>query len=530
MAGTAAAAAETRRLLDEAVARHRAGELSAAEMLYRAVLQREPRNAGALSLLGVIHFQAGDRDVGLEHGRRAAALAPRSPGILNNLGNMLVELGERAEAERYYRRAVQADAKFGDGWVNLGRLLHDAGKRREAASCLGRALAIQPAYAGAQEQMAEYALEEGELERARLHARAVAEFDPNRGNRALALKVAQRLMERERYEEAAETLLEPVRRLHSPGADLRGQDVEDVIGTTTATKLQHDIEQMRHLRGRGLIPEAYERAIGNYQSVLDGLLAPSGGDHRHRLSAAERTRLGPGYNRLLYLPRFSALPGGALNPALDFIEIERRLRVEPQWPVVIDDFLSAPALAALQRFCLEATIWWQFTFARELGASIRNGLATPPLLQVAQEARLRMPEVFGPHQPRIIWAYKYYENSSGLAAHVDDGAVSINLWITPDAANRDPSCGGLRFWNAAAPPGYFALTDQAAKIAMLNEVLASRRPEMREIPYRCNRALLFRSNLLHQTDRMDFANGYENRRINITFLFGERREGGEGEA
>lgn len=521
MAGTAAT--EIRHLLDEAVARHRSGELSAAEMLYREVLRREPRNAGALSLLGVIHFQAGDRDGGLEHARRAAKLAPRAPGILNNLGNMLMEIGGRAEAETCYRRAVQAEPRFGDGWVNLGRLLHDAGKRDEAGSCYRRALAINPAYTGAHEHLALYALADGNLDLARHHAQGVAEFEPNRDNRSLALTVAQRLMEAGRYEEASETLLAPVRRLHGLGADLRGQDGAP-FEWVTPTKLLHDIEQMTYLRARGLIPAAYDRAIENYRSVLEALpdLAESG--HRHRLGAAERTRLGPAYNRLLHMPRLPALAEGAINPALDFAAIEEHLRAEPQWPVVVDDFLSPPALAALQRFCLEATVWWQFTFARELGSSIRNGFAAAPLLQVAGEARQRMAGVFGPHEPRIIWAYKYYENSSGLATHVDDGAVSINLWITPDAANRNPATGGLRFWSAAAPRGYFATASQAEKVAILQDVLARERPPMREIPYRCNRALLFRSNLLHQTNRMDFADGYENRRINITFLFGERRD------
>ena len=42
------------------------------------------------------------------------------------------------------------------------------------------------------------------------------------------------------------------------------------------------------------------------------------------------------------------------------------------------------------------------------------------------------------------------------------------------------------------------------------------------VPYRCNRAVIFDSNLVHRTDDFYFAPGYENRRINITMLFGER--------
>ena len=42
------------------------------------------------------------------------------------------------------------------------------------------------------------------------------------------------------------------------------------------------------------------------------------------------------------------------------------------------------------------------------------------------------------------------------------------------------------------------------------------------VPYRENRAVLFRSRLLHYSDRPEFAEGYEDHRINITLLFGRR--------
>ena len=46
------------------------------------------------------------------------------------------------------------------------------------------------------------------------------------------------------------------------------------------------------------------------------------------------------------------------------------------------------------------------------------------------------------------------------------------------------------------------------------------------IPYACNRALLFHSNLFHKSDSIRFKDGFENRRINITMLFGKRENPG----
>ena len=47
--------------------------------------------------------------------------------------------------------------------------------------------------------------------------------------------------------------------------------------------------------------------------------------------------------------------------------------------------------------------------------------------------------------------------------------------------------------------------------------------EKTSIPYKENRAVLFNSNLVHETDKFDFKEGYENRRINVTMLFGDRQ-------
>jgi hypothetical protein len=46
------------------------------------------------------------------------------------------------------------------------------------------------------------------------------------------------------------------------------------------------------------------------------------------------------------------------------------------------------------------------------------------------------------------------------------------------------------------------------------------------IPYRANRAVIFDSDLFHETDRIEFRDGYKNRRINITMLYGRRGDAG----
>jgi hypothetical protein len=45
----------------------------------------------------------------------------------------------------------------------------------------------------------------------------------------------------------------------------------------------------------------------------------------------------------------------------------------------------------------------------------------------------------------------------------------------------------------------------------------------KRIPHRANRCVLFDSKLIHITDEMRFMPGYENRRVNVTLLYGEGR-------
>ena len=59
---------------------------------------------------------------------------------------------------------------------------------------------------------------------------------------------------------------------------------------------------------------------------------------------------------------------------------------------------------------------------------------------------------------------------------------------------------------------------QKKYINFLNEKKAN----CENIPYKYNRAVLFNSAYFHETDEIDFKEGYESRRINITYLFGNR--------
>ncbi|MFM1817099.1 MAG: hypothetical protein RLZ98_3794, partial [Pseudomonadota bacterium] len=103
--------------------------------------------------------------------------------------------------------------------------------------------------------------------------------------------------------------------------------------------------------------------------------------------------------------------------------------------------------------------------------------------------------------------------------HADDAALSLNFWITPDAANLDPARGGLVVYRTP-PPAEWRITGYDADRSRIAAFARDQAADAVTIPYASNRAVLFPSRLFHGSDRPSFATGFENHRINVTLLFG----------
>jgi len=189
--------------------------------------------------------------------------------------------------------------------------------------------------------------------------------------------------------------------------------------------------------------------------------------------------------------------------------------------IVIDDLLSAAALAKLRAYCLGSTIWRETHPEGYLTAMPEHGLACPLIAQIDEDMRAAYPGILGKHQLRYLWAFKYDSKLYGVGTHSDPSLVTFNFWITPDEANLDPACGGLTVWDVAAPPDW-STQSYIGDTAACQAYLARRGAKSVTIPYRSNRAIVFSSALFHETDRMHFREGYANRRINITMLYGRR--------
>ena len=130
-------------------AHHQAGRLRRAEALYRKALQKDPDDANALHLLGVVAYQRGELGTALRLIERALPELPELADIHLNYGNALRETGNLAEAMASYRRAIALNANYGMAHNNLAAALN---QREEFAAGLAsseRAIALIPEFFGA---------------------------------------------------------------------------------------------------------------------------------------------------------------------------------------------------------------------------------------------------------------------------------------------------------------------------------------------------------------------------------------------
>ena len=133
-------------LLSQGADRLEAGELSAAEEIFRKVLTAFPRDVDALHLLGVTRHQAGFNDEAIEYVGKAVKGRRPNPVYLNNLGLFHKAAGNAGEASKCFRKAVKIDPSYVEAHLNLGVSLFELGKADEAIKRFRLALKHNPEY------------------------------------------------------------------------------------------------------------------------------------------------------------------------------------------------------------------------------------------------------------------------------------------------------------------------------------------------------------------------------------------------
>jgi protein O-GlcNAc transferase len=129
---------------ENAVQRHRGGQLAEAEQLYSQVLAEDPNHVHAAFLLGAIALQSGRPAPAADLFARATALAPDNPAFHSNLGEAYRRLGRREDAVQAFLRALSLKPDLVEATVNLGLVLQEQGDFAGAIAWLQRAAELKP--------------------------------------------------------------------------------------------------------------------------------------------------------------------------------------------------------------------------------------------------------------------------------------------------------------------------------------------------------------------------------------------------
>jgi protein O-GlcNAc transferase len=190
----------SREQIQGAVEHQKAGRWSAAEAIYRQLLQRDPNDFAALFMLGGMYIQSGHFDAAIGTLQRAIQLQPgfadahynigiafqsakqfdfavvafsqtvrlnpKNSSAFNNLGVVLCELARFDEGIAAYRQAIQLRPDYADAHYNLGLAFRNSGKPREAAERFRAALQLRPEFAQAYCDLGNALLDQDEMPQA----------------------------------------------------------------------------------------------------------------------------------------------------------------------------------------------------------------------------------------------------------------------------------------------------------------------------------------------------------------------------
>jgi tetratricopeptide (TPR) repeat protein len=534
--------------LDQGRAHQQAGRLTEAEDAYRHALELAPHDAESCHLLGLVTYRlnrladslrylhaaverqpslpvywfnlgvvsqkAGRSPDAVSAYEKAIALNPRYPDAYGNLGNVLREIGDLPGAVNAYERALKLNPSHADTHNNLGVAKKEQGHTTDAVMCYRRALELRPTHAEALNNLGLALMEIGTLHDAIGCFQQALSILPGyqlaRYNLGMAWSWAGD------DSKACECLEKVARARHDHGS----------LPADTAiyrSRIKHDAEQAQFLFEQGKLDEKYRPYAQSLRRLQKQLESDSRPGNRLMIEPSELIAIAPSFNRILNCEPPPRIGHGALNPLLDVIAVEAQYHATRPEVTYIDNLLTQPALDALRRFCWEATIWKKDYENGYSGAFLGDGFASPLLFQIADELRQKFPRIFSGHRMTQAWAFKHDSTRRGLNIHADAAAVNVNFWITSDEANLDPATGGLVVYDKEAPlewnfKEYNSDRNKPKILAWLKEVGA----QTIKIPYRGNRAVVFNSDLFHETDDLSFKDDYLSRRINITLLYGYR--------
>ena len=484
---------------------------------FEKVIELNPNYITALSNLGVVLLAMGEHQKAINYFSKAIEIKPDHAESLNNLGAVYNKIDDYEKAITYYNKVLKIDPNNADTLNNIGLAYKKKGEDQKAINSFKKAIEINPSLKQTHNTLGTIWFALGESQKAiDCYERAI-EIDPKLVSAHVNISGAF-ISELNNFEKAIKyshetlKLSQELSTFHNKG---KGIDQKSV----SLFRLKHDVQQAKYLSSKNYNVEG----IDEFQKVGDEILnrEENNSDKMISLNSNEVNSLLPFYKAThIYKPK--SISGRCINPNKNWLEVEEQYLNSSNQIMYIDDFLSEEALVELREFCLVSKVWHREYKNKYLGAFSNVGFISPIHLQIATDLKQKLPKLFGPHKLGQFWGFKYDSTlGKGINIHADFAFHNLNFWVTPDEYNNNKNSGGLKVYDVSAPDQW-TFSDYNTNQDKIYKFLEDNNAKCTNVTYKCNRAVLFNSAYFHETDEIDFKDEYEGRRINNTYLFGNR--------
>ena len=491
------------------------GENKNAINCYKKAIQIDSNYADAHNNLGIIYYQLEEYQKAIKCYEKAIQINPNYANAYNNLGNIFKILNDYQKAISSYEKAIQINPSYANALYNLGIIFYELGEYKKAIDCYEKAIQINPNYANAYNNLGNVLKDIEEYKNAINSYQKALKLEPGLVS-AQANISSIYISQLDNLEKAISASYQTLKIQHKI-SKFNNQKI-------SLYRLKHDVQQAKYLSSKNYKINGIEK----FQKIGSKILRREENKKDNKnpnkkilLNQDEIDSLLPFYKEN-HIYQTSKISSDCLNPDKNWHEVEEQYFDSPKQIIYIDNFLSDKIARELREFCLVSKIWDLEYKDKYLGATSDKGFISPIHLQIAIDLKQKMPKLFKQHKLSKFWAFKYDTTlGKGINIHADFAIHNLNFWITPDKYNNNKNSGGLKVYDAPAPENwtfhqYNKNADEVYKFLNDNNAKCT------TIPYKFNRAVLFNSAYFHETDKINFKDDYEARRINITYLFGNR--------
>ena len=127
---------------------HVTGNLTLADRTYRDILKVVPDNYTSLHYLGVLAYQRGAPEEGLDFIKKAVKIESDKHESWNIYAVMLAQIGEKEKALEIWEKALDLKPDFVEALSNVGHALWELGRNEEARETCEKAIKANPRFIG----------------------------------------------------------------------------------------------------------------------------------------------------------------------------------------------------------------------------------------------------------------------------------------------------------------------------------------------------------------------------------------------